>query len=301
MIAAGILDAATRLGATRLKKVSIGEWAGPCPVCGGRDRFSVNTKKGVFNCRGCGVGGDAIALTRHVLGCSYPDALAFLGDDGDGWRARERRWCDSDAAKSKPDRARWIWRQRQPIERSIAETYLREARGYHGEIIPSTLGFLPARDNHLPALIAAFGMATEPEPGMLAIADAAVTAVLLIKLTRDGSAKADVEPNKIIVGGGALGSPIIVAPPNDLLGLAIIEGIEDALSIHEATGLGAWASGGATRLPALADSVPDYIDHVTVVADCDPTGITNATALGDRLRKRGVRCAVVDIDGARAL
>jgi hypothetical protein len=241
-------------------------------VCGGRDRFSVNTKKGVFNCRGCGVGGDAIALTRHVLGCSYSDALAFLGGDSDGRRARERGWCDSDGAKSEPDRARWIWRQRRPIQGSIAENYLREARNYRGEIIPATLGFLPARGDHLPALIAAFGMATEPEPGMLAIADDAVMGVQLIKLRADGFDKADVEPNKIIVGRGALGSPIIVAPPNDLLGLAIFEGTEDALSVHEATGLGAWASGGATRLPALADSVPDYIDHVTVVADCDPAG-----------------------------
>ena len=31
---------------------------GPCPVCGGTDRFSVNVKKQVWNCRGCGLGGD---------------------------------------------------------------------------------------------------------------------------------------------------------------------------------------------------------------------------------------------------
>jgi hypothetical protein len=28
------------------------ERVGPCPVCGGRDRFSINTKKRVWNCRG---------------------------------------------------------------------------------------------------------------------------------------------------------------------------------------------------------------------------------------------------------
>ena len=37
--------------------------AGPCPDCGGRDRFSVNYAKRKFNCRGCGVKGvDALAL-----------------------------------------------------------------------------------------------------------------------------------------------------------------------------------------------------------------------------------------------
>ena len=31
------------------------ERAGPCPKCGGDDRFSINTSKQVFNCRQCGV------------------------------------------------------------------------------------------------------------------------------------------------------------------------------------------------------------------------------------------------------
>ena len=36
------------------------------------------------------------------------------------------------------------------------------------------------------------------------------------------------------------------------MGLGIAEGFEDALSIHQATGLGAWASGGASFMPKLA-------------------------------------------------
>ncbi|WP_334359205.1 MULTISPECIES: AAA family ATPase [unclassified Bradyrhizobium] len=39
---------------------------GPCPVCGGTDRFSINVKKQVFNCRGCNLGGDVIKLTEHL-------------------------------------------------------------------------------------------------------------------------------------------------------------------------------------------------------------------------------------------
>ena len=41
---------------------------GPCPVCGGTDRFSINTAKGVWNCRQCGVGGDVIALVEFLDG-----------------------------------------------------------------------------------------------------------------------------------------------------------------------------------------------------------------------------------------
>jgi hypothetical protein len=226
-----------------------------------------------------------------------------LGLSPDDWK-RDRQRERTPSPKPKPhgdaqrerDKARWVWRQRQPIAGSIAETYLREARGYGG-LIPPTLAYLPPRERHEPALIAAFGIATEPEPGMLAIADAAVTAVQLIKLRADGSGKADVKPNKIIIGKGALGLPIVPAPPNDLLGLAITEGLEDALSVHEATGLGAWASGGAPRLPALAGAVPDYIDFVTGVADRDPAGIKNMRALAELLRKRHFKCAVSFLDG----
>src|SRR5947207_3380770 len=48
-----------------LKRVGA-EYIGPCPKCGGEDRFAVNTAKGVWNCRGCGKGGDVIELVEHL-------------------------------------------------------------------------------------------------------------------------------------------------------------------------------------------------------------------------------------------
>ena len=83
--------------------------------------------------------------------------------------------------------------------------------------------------------------------------------------------------------------PIVVAPANDLLAISIHEGIEDALSAHEATGLGAWASGGAPFLPHLADAVPSYIETVTVVAHSDEAGRIGARELARRLVARGFK------------
>jgi DNA primase len=61
-----------------------GSLEGPCPVCGGTDRFAVNTKKPAFNCRGCGIkGGDAIALTMALDGCDFKEAVETLGHPGD--------------------------------------------------------------------------------------------------------------------------------------------------------------------------------------------------------------------------
>jgi hypothetical protein len=54
------------------------ERVGPCPLCGGTDRFSINTKKNVFNCRGCDVGGDVIALVQHLDGCDFNAAITTL-------------------------------------------------------------------------------------------------------------------------------------------------------------------------------------------------------------------------------
>jgi phage/plasmid primase-like uncharacterized protein len=56
------------------------EREGPCPICGGDDRFSINTKEHVWNCRGCEKGGDVIALVRHLDGCDLKTAVYTLTD-----------------------------------------------------------------------------------------------------------------------------------------------------------------------------------------------------------------------------
>ena len=54
------------------------ERVGPCPICGGEDRFSINTKKGVWNCRQCAKGGDVIALVEHLDACDFITACRTL-------------------------------------------------------------------------------------------------------------------------------------------------------------------------------------------------------------------------------
>src|SRR5262249_6902929 len=162
---------------------------------------------------------------------------------------------------------------------------------YNGPM-PATLGYLPPCDNHNPAMIAAFGLATEPEPGVLAIADRAVRGIHITRLAADGMGKARTDTEKITVGSAG-GSPIVLTTANDLLGLIVCEGIEDALSAHEATGLGAWAAGSASRLPALAEAVPNFIEYVTVLADDDVDGRRHAGTLVRRLQGRHLEARMV--------
>lgn len=201
--------------------------------------------------------------------------------------------------KADPDKsptARFLWSQKAPIAGSIAERYLREPRGYHGPL-PATLGFLPPRAGHPPAMIAAFGIPDEPQPGYLVVNNDTITGVHLTKLRSDGSGKADVEANKIMLGR-SVGQPIILASPNDLLGLAITEGIEDALAVHESTGLGAWAAGSAGRMPALADAIPQYVETVTVFVDNNQAGRENSHKLVSRLKRRGIEVRTCLLDFA---
>jgi Toprim domain len=181
-------------------------------------------------------------------------------------------------------KARALWYHRQTIAGSPAETYLRQVRGYSGTL-PATLGFIPAHGDNLPAMIAAFGMAEEIEPGVLQPGD--VCGVHLTLLLPDGSGKAGTGRDKIMLGREHT-LPIALQPPTDMLALAIAEGIEDALSIHQATGLGAWAAGSASRLPMMAEHVPSYIECVSISVDADRAGQNNAKELAKQLRARGI-------------
>src|SRR5258708_1094572 len=86
MIAADVLDKARsvriedELLRRRIKlRGKKGALWGPCPICGGDDRFSVNLKNQVFNCRQCGGrGGDAIALVQFIDGLSFREAVEAL-------------------------------------------------------------------------------------------------------------------------------------------------------------------------------------------------------------------------------
>jgi hypothetical protein len=195
------------------------------------------------------------------------------------------------ASSEQLKKARWLWSRRQEIAGTLGETYLREARGYRGPL-PATLGYLPPRGEHLPAMIAAFGLAAEPEPGLLQIDDGAVRGVHITRLRADGLGKAGTGCDKIMVGH-SVGFPIVLGPANDLLGLVITEGIEDGLSARAATGLGTWVAGGAPRMPALANTIPDYIECVTAIVDDDDAGRRHTAELAARVEPRGIEVRLV--------
>lgn len=164
---ANILEVAQSLGA-QLKRVGAAEHVGPCPTCLGTDRFSVNTKDRVFNCRGFG-GGDVISMAAHILGldakADFVQACeAVVGEppprgesravERDPEIERERRDERRDAeiqrerqemseAERACQRAAALWEQGTPIEGTVAHDYL-EQRGIDALHFPhADLRFIP--------------------------------------------------------------------------------------------------------------------------------------------------------------
>ena len=81
--AAGVLEVAQRY--STLKRITATEWAGPCPVCGGTDRFAINTRKQIWSCRYCpggqgkkSKGGGVIDLVQHAEDATFVEAVEML-------------------------------------------------------------------------------------------------------------------------------------------------------------------------------------------------------------------------------
>ena len=266
----------------------------PCPLCGPACRRPHNRKLkklriwydepgfASFYCARCGESGYA---HQHGAKPVAPQRLKQM--------CTETTQRENEHAKRQHEKALWLWQNRKPIEETPAANYLRECRRCSGPF-PATLGFLaPLKTEHHPALIAAFGIPDEPEPGTLSITDDQVRGIHLTLLKPEGSDKIDSKPNKIMLGPSN-GWPIVLAPINDTLALYICEGIETGLSLHEATGCGVWAAGAAGRLPGLADKVPGYAHCVTIAGETDRRGY--AVELANRLISRGLHCELLFLD-----
>src|SRR5436309_5043284 len=113
-----------------------GELIGPCPTCGGVDRFGINLAKQVFNCRGCGArGGDAIALVQSLDRCTFVAAVETLAGTSQAQRANgysvgstaNLQSPEIDDATSIHSVLRW-WHTARRIEGTLGISYLQEER-----------------------------------------------------------------------------------------------------------------------------------------------------------------------------
>jgi hypothetical protein len=234
------------------------ERCGPCPVCGGADRFSINIRRQLWNCRGCQTGGDVIDLVRHIDRCDFRTAVHTLG-------IAERPSCVRSAPTEPPTprpaqndngkRALALWWASRPIAGTLAETYLQSRGLEHDDTDGEVLRFHPQCPfggvSH-PCMVALFRAIKDNEP----------RAIHRTALTPDGR-----KIDRMALGPVGDAAIKLSADEDVTYGLHVAEGIETALAAMSLGFSPAWAlghAGGIAKFPVLAG-----IDALTIIVDHD--------------------------------
>lgn len=234
---------------------------------------------------------DGKVLVRCHAGCDQRDVIAALRARG-AWDADARRPTrfsrkpdrplpaepDCDAIK-RTEAALAIWRGTKLAEGTPVETYLR-SRGLMIPIPPSIrfhAGLRHPSGAVWPAMVALVTHGAHGKP----------IGIHRTFLARDGSAKAPVEPAKMMLGP-CRGGAVRLAQAGDVL--MVGEGIETCLAAMQATEHAAWAALSTSGLRAL--DLPREVRDVIVLADGDNSGEAAAQNCAWRWKREGRRVRI---------
>lgn len=246
------------------------EWVGPCPRCDGHDRFAINTKKQVWHCRGCAIGGDVIALVKHIDGSDFAAAVASLTGAGS---VVERRPIPPEPANGSADdedkvrqsRALAIWDASVDLAGTLGLSYLTGPKAAGGRALDVPEGVsgavlrfhprCPWGREYVPALIGLYRDIFTDEP----------KAIWRCALTFDGR-----KIDRRVLGPKA-GCAIKLTPDEDVeQGLHVGEGLETMLAAMMFGFAPAWALGDKNSIAKFP--VLDGIDALTIIVDHDANG-----------------------------
>jgi Toprim domain/CHC2 zinc finger len=273
----GDLLAIARDRGARLRK-SGDEYVGPCPKCGGDDRFAISAKRKLWNCRRCQVGGSVVDLLMHLDGLSYREAVAQLGGDAARRTSRRREVSPANSAaharrsdcshvnsnKNDVVHALSIWGDAIDLHGTPALTYLNK-RGVN-------LGNLPPLQ-HVLRWHPRCRYGNREQPCIIALwTDAITCAARAIHRRPISPAGEKLDIWRAL--GPTTGCVIRLWPDEDVThGLVVAEGVETALVaatrvIHKGTLLQPiWATGDAGHM-AVFPILPG-IESMTLLVDHD--------------------------------
>lgn len=231
---------------------------------------------------------DGKVLVKCHAGCSQASVVAALRAKGLWDRTTEVPSVrgrstipardDGDAARRR-DAAMSIWRAAGPSAGSAVETYL-ASRGLR--LSPTTelrfnSGLSHPSGGKWPGMVALVTRGTDREP----------IGIHRTFLSRDGSGKAPVVPQKMMLGPCRGGVVRLSAGIDDLL---VGEGIETCLAAMQATGRSGWAALSTAGLRAL--DLPDKVRDITILADGDRPGEVAAQHAARRWLRDGRRVRI---------
>lgn len=258
---------------------------GPCPFCGGKDRFRFDDKngEGTFFCNQCGAGKGtefAMRFTGRPVGEVWAQIDGIVGNVKVDAPRREM---------TEDDRRNILleaWHGSKPVQPGdLAHTYL-ATRRIEELIYPKALRFHPAmRDGEggvRPCMIAMVGVYGADK----------YSTMHRTFLKPDGSGKADMaSPRKLMPGDLPEGACVALSEfKGGTLGIA--EGIETAMSASALYDIPVWASINAGNLAKWIP--PEGTEEVAIFGDNDPkfAGQAAAYALARRLAAKNIPVTV---------
>lgn len=176
--------------------------------------------------------------------------------------------------------AQELWTKAMPARGTLVETYLR-ARGIE-KVGLGALRYIQSLKHNSSAT---------SWPAMIALvtrgADGMPLGVHRTFLARDGSRKAPVQPQRMMLGPCRGGAVRLGAPGGQLM---VGEGIETCLAAMQASGHPAWAALSTSGMRAL--DLPRDVRDVIVLADGDDPGEAAAQECARRWKRQGRRVRV---------
>jgi putative DNA primase/helicase len=233
---------------------------------------------------------DNKVLVRCHAGCDQERVITALRTRGlwaDNSLHSLSRTARRTSVERKPDQddarrieaALAIWQSTQPAQGTPVETYL-AARGIHLPP-PDALRFHACLKNPSGGIW----------PTMVALvtngADGTPVAIHRTYLARDGGGKAQIDPQKMMLGP-CRGGTVRLAEPGEVL--MVGEGIETCLAAVQATGHAAWAALSTSGLRCL--DLPKDVRDVIVLADGDAAGEAAARDCAWRWKHEGRRVRI---------
>ena len=262
---------------------------GPCPVCGGKDRYRFDDKQGSgsFYCSSCGAG-DGVRLVMLFKNLDFKNAAMAI-EQAAGF-VKSQKYEEKKTDEYLKSRLRKLWIGSAPVTQGDPVCEYLEQRGIKLSYIPVALRY------HAELMY-------YREGDDKAIADGAYDAMLALVTTPDGHGatihrtyikngnKAPVSsPKKIAQGLPITGGAIRLFPVAETMGVA--EGIETALAASNLFGIPTWACVSANGIATWV--WPEGVKKVVIFGDNDANfaGHSAAYRLANRLSLAGLEVEV---------
>ena len=242
---------------------------GPCPMCGGKDRFIFDNKegRGTYHCNQCGAG-SGLQLVSAVHSWSMANTVKEVGKIVGNVEAKEPEQQQTE--QQKRDAMNKVWN---------GAIVLQDDDLVYGYLASRIGGEFP----HPSGAIRLHKSLWHPEerqsfPAMVAkVTDLNNKPVSIHRtfLNQDGTSKAKIKKAKMLMSSTIPdGSAIRLMPYSHVLGIA--EGIETAFSASMIFGIPVWAAISASIMVKWLP--PDIVEKVVIFGDNDKNFVGQLSA-----------------------